>query len=139
MKQIRAFISLLLAVLILVSSTSFTVNMHLCMGNIHDIAVLENAKSCPMEGMSEAQDLSGPVISWKGCCENRTLSFEGHHYNLKLDDHNTISDVAISPVLLPAEFPDLAIYTAPRTSAHIYYTPPLIARNIPVFVQSFLL
>ena len=142
MKVIRSIVSLLLAVLVLVSSTSFTVSMHLCRGHIKDIAVLKEAAPCAMERMAAELNeelpcaMHGESVGRNGCCENKTIAIDGNEYNYKYEPPVKI------PVITYTEAASLvsAIYISDHPSSHSSFTqyrPPAIHYDIPVLIQSF--
>lgn len=73
MKAIRSISAVLLAILVLVSSTSFMVGMHLCMGEVQNIALFGKADSCEKEmALPACHKHMKP-----SCCEDETLIHEG--------------------------------------------------------------
>lgn len=78
MKKFRSILSIVLAALVLVSSTSFIVGMHYCSGEIQHIALFTKAESCEME-MSmppcHRQDKSS-------CCDDETVIHSGEDFNV---------------------------------------------------------
>lgn len=72
MKTARTISSILLALLVLVSSTSFMVGMHVCMGHVQDIAVFTKADACEKEASLPPchRQQTAP------CCEDETLVHE---------------------------------------------------------------
>lgn len=142
MRPIRTIVSLVLAALVLVSSTSFTVGLHVCRGHVHDIAVMQKAQPCAMELMAAElgfDDEDCGTISKMKCCEDRTLSFEGTDYQYKTAKSLTLPEVLPVPAVLPVL---LASVRPPQsfsyTSFHSY-RPPLIDRDVTILVQSFLI
>ncbi len=54
MKTLRSLSIALLALLVLVSSTSFVVSVHYCMGEVKDVAFFSKAESCQQASMCHA-------------------------------------------------------------------------------------
>ena len=75
MKQIiHKIISLSLAFVVLVSTMSFTVNMHYCGDNLVDTAIFVEAETCGMEMDTTATDCS---VKKKNCCTKKQVIVEG--------------------------------------------------------------
>jgi hypothetical protein len=88
MKSFRSIVSLILALLVLVSSTSFMVGMHLCSGEVQNVALFSKAQPCEKE-------MKMPPChrhQTSSCCDDETIVHEG-------EDFNTVSsEVSIPPV-----------------------------------------
>jgi|SRR5690606_12767702 len=142
MRILQTIVSFVLAALVLVSSTTFTVGLHVCRGHVSDIAVMQEAQPCAMELMAVelgfADEDCGMTSKMK-CCEDRTLSFEGTDYQYKAAKSLTLHDLttvqAVLPALLGFVSPSQSSTYAPSHS----YKPPLIHRDVTILVQSFLI
>lgn len=79
----------------------------------------------------------GQKMTKKGCCEDYTVVLEGS------EELNMISSVAAPDFQMAAVLYTLVsfMFTAPEADYYTYndYSPPLIERDIPVLVQSFLI
>lgn len=142
MQFIRTILSLSLAALVLVSSTTFTVGLHVCRGHVSDIAVMQKAQPCAMELMAAElgfTDEDCGMASKMKCCEDRTVSFEGTDYQYKTSKSLTLHDVATVQAVLPT----LLSFVSPSQSTAYTpfhsYKPPLIHRDVTILVQSFLI
>lgn len=69
MKRIPKIIAPCLALLVLFSTFSFTVDKHFCGDFLVDVSVLGKADGCGMEMKQSSQ--------MKSCCSNEQISFEG--------------------------------------------------------------
>lgn len=142
MRYIKTIASVILAVLVLVSSTTFTVGLHVCRGHVHNIAVMQKAQPCAMERMAAELGFADEACGMTGkmtCCEDRTLSFEGTDYQYKAPTTLTLQDVTTVPAVLPfllslVSPPQSAVYTSFDS-----YKPPLLHRDVTILVQSFLI
>ena len=72
MKALRSISVVVLALLVLVSSTSFMIGMHFCMGEVQDIALFAKADSCEKEQSLPPchRHTTAP------CCEDETVIHE---------------------------------------------------------------
>ncbi len=66
--------SITLAVLLLASTVSWTVEKHLCMGRIMDIALFDHAEDC---GMKAALSLLESDQKTPHCCDEESLTISG--------------------------------------------------------------
>ena len=141
MKLLKPILSLILGLLVLISSTSFTVNMHLCMGHVQAVSLIEPATPCIMELM--AMDLakeskSCSSASKKGCCEEKSIVFDGTEYQYKASEQLTLLPVDFVTVSNPVVCTLDHSFVAFNPPFELY-KPPLIERDVPVLVQSFLI
>lgn len=136
MKFLRTIFSCLLAVLVFISSSSFTVNMHVCGGRVQSVSVIEKAAVCALEVKTQACHKT--IVKNKTCCKEDQITFEGKsfktHESTSLQMQQTSWVVAL-PLIA-------TITLSPNTSTEfqfLHYSPPLIVRDITVQVQSFLI
>ena len=140
MERIKHTALVLLALLMIVTSSGFTIQKHFCQGELKSLSffgklepcqlchVVNEKPSCPFH---ENQNLPEK----KDCCENEIAV-------IKVDDFSiTTQTIQINPelsvithfVLISAlEFKDSKAIAKP-------YNPPLIAQDLPLRVQSLLL
>lgn len=134
----------MLSALVLLSSTSFTFGIHFCMGRLESIALLAGAEPCEMAQQktpcsSDSQDLDceHQEVTKKGCCEDQTVVIEGH------EDLTQVSKIAVPDFQMVAVLYAVVSFIFSTTSVDHYsyndYSSPLIERDIPVLVQSFLI
>lgn len=140
MEIFQRILSLSLALLILVSTSSFVVNMHFCGGAIQELSFKAILESCQMDTPAATNSHCETIEQEEdSCCAdhsvvNETQDFNNHSHQVQelKPDFKIISFVACF-VLAVLEPVDQSILS------HQDYSPPLIERNIPVLVQSFLL
>src|SRR5687768_17674727 len=89
MKAIRTISTLLMATLLLVSSTSFMVGMHVCMGEVQSIAIFSKADGCAMEKNLPPchRHMTAP------CCDDETVIHEADDFKLTTA-HQQVSPLA---------------------------------------------
>lgn len=142
MQFIRTILSLALAVMVLVSSTTFTVGLHLCRGHVSDIAVMQKAQPCAMELMAAElgfADEDCGMVSKMRCCQDRTLSFEGTDYQYKATKPVTLQDVTAVPAIVPFLLSFVSPAQSTGYTSFNSYKPPLILRDVTILVQTFLI
>lgn len=135
MKGFRTILSVTLALLVLVSSTSFMVGMHLCSGEIQNVALFSKAQACEKE-------MKMPPChrhQTSSCCDDETVIHEGKNFSA------TSSQVSIPPVsfvtiatqtvilseIIPANYSSKAKY--------LNYDTPLRACDLTVAHRVFLI
>lgn len=74
MKSGRKLIAVFSLVLLLVSSSSFSIGLHWCGGELKDVAIFESAHTCP----GEQQVPPCHAVSVNSCCDNATVLHEGN-------------------------------------------------------------
>jgi hypothetical protein len=135
MKLFRSILSIAFALLVLFSSSSFMVGIHLCGGQIENIALFTKSDGCDMEKKMPA--CHKPQT--KPCCDDETIIHNGEDFKV------TITDVSISPnpasdMELPHVIISEVIPSAPvsLTSFH-HYSPPLRAADLTISFKVFLI
>lgn len=139
MKQFKSIFTIALALLVLVSSSSFMVNMHLCGGELQSVSFIEEAAPCPME-VNLPPCHKNMAKQKNDCCEDSHLAFEGKDFSFSVKSQHEVAVVATGFVVeLPFIMEVVQINEALTASNYIPYKPPIVERDIPVFVQSFLI
>jgi hypothetical protein len=135
MRAFRTIAAIFLALLVLVSSTSFMIGMHICMGDVQNIALFSKAEGCEMEQNLPPchQHLKAP------CCEDETVIHEAN--DIKADIAHIHID-GPSPIDLDHSlvFISEIIPSAPLSRIQYYnYDPPLRSWDLTVEHQVFLI
>lgn len=135
MKLFRTISAILLAFLVLVSSTSFMVGLHICMGEVENIALLTKADGCEKEKSLPAchRNMMAP------CCADEVFFHEGDDFKASAEQPCIVAPVPIDieqPLVLIAEI----IPSAPEARIQYYnYDPPLRSCDRTVEHQVFLI
>ena len=137
MKSFKQIASYFLSLLIVLSSMSFTVNRHLCMGEIESVRVISAAPACDMH--SKSCHASEPDKSnEEDCCEDEKHVLQGLDELSKAPAfQKTYHQLVTVLSLLVSYFS--ANTEQPLIAAMEVYVPPLLPRDIPVLIQSFLI
>lgn len=137
MKILRNIVSLLIATVILVSTSSFTVSMHLCGGRVASISVLDKATPCAMEQLPPCHR---QLMKKMGCCEDHEFKVEGKDLSSKIQEVVQLQHQQFSWVLdLPVVHKIVLSAESFSNFSYAYYSPPLLDRDITVLKQSFLI
>lgn len=140
MAILKTILTLSLALLVVFSSLGMTITRHLCAGKVKSLVVFSHSAACEMEQQKEKLPPCHESPSNNDCCQDQTIVLE-------IEDQKSVN----SPVF-KFSVPDItfiAAFAAVWTSffnlyspAYIHvpdYSPPVLAQDIPVLVQSFLL
>lgn len=136
-RLITKILALLMAVVVLISTTSFTIDLRYCGEKLLDTTIFAIADSCDSETRElEAAHCCKPK---ENCCDDEQIVLEGLE-DLTL---NSITKLKISQQVLwlPLTFSDLSIHenTIVHDSSFNEYSPPLIVQNFQELHQVFLL
>lgn len=134
MKVFAKILNVILAMLLLLSTSGVTLHKHYCMGELENIAVFQKAKSC-LEKLGIDKEGS---CSMK-CCEDVEEEFKVTNLNKVVSNINLIPQWQILAIFtyLSVDFDLLAIFKT--NTSYLNYKPPLIDEDISVLIQSFLL
>jgi len=121
MKIFRPIVSITLALLVLVSSTSFVVGIHVCMGQVQNVTLFTKAEGCGME-----QNVPPcHKTTTKPCCEDETIVHKSSELKASVDQLQItpITPVdAVLPHMVMAEI--IPAYDFISATYHSY-DPPL--------------
>lgn len=136
MKQIlHRFISSLLALLVLVSTVSWTVDKHLCMGRVMDISLFAHADDC---GMEEAMTAMGDQNIQNSCCDDESFTVQGQD-DLKLSWNDFDLDHQVFLVAFAKSYVDLFVPLEKLPLPNEHYPPPKLVQEIHILDQVFLI
>ena len=142
-------LALFLAALMFTSAVSFSMDMHLCQGNIKSVSLFGKAKSCceknDRERCSKLQNpchlRTGEHQSWsqKSCCINTTIVFQNltyqAEYNVSGDERPIKPNLSNSITFDAFKHPELSTYSFHNFHPH---KPPLPEQSTIILFQSFL-
>jgi hypothetical protein len=135
MKLFRTISSLLMAVLVLLASSSFYVGVHYCGGTIKAIAFLDEADGC---GHPELPPCHRKVM--ESCCENDQVVHESQDIRSEAANvgHPLLSLTTIvhNTLVLAEIIPAVEINPIPYFSDH---PPAFTGHDIIISFQSFLI
>jgi hypothetical protein len=135
MKAIRSISAAILAIMVLVSSTSFMVGMHICMGEVQNVALFGKADSCQKEkALPACHKHMKPA-----CCEDEVVYHEAS--DLKASVQHIHIDAPIPVDIIQALVLIAEIIPVAEISRTQYYNydPPLRSCDLTVEHQVFLI
>ena len=130
------------------TSTGFSIDMHFCGNHLKSFSLTGKAKNCfelaktSKCAKHQQTEVATPEceMSKKDCCHNKTLVLQAD-----LTPDIPANDLIISPQLQDFLVAYVAVFLKSilpnerHHSSFAHYKPPLILRDIPVLVQSFLI
>jgi len=135
LKKIKTIVTALLAILVLLSSISQAISIHLCEGNPQAMALIGQAKSCSQATIP--CEHTGSFLDVKSCCQDITISvFHAEAYSVS--DHVKLGSLqtALLPTN-PSRFLNDSDYQI--TKSYVGYKSPIIERDITTLVHKFLI
>jgi hypothetical protein len=135
MKTIRSISAVILAIMVLVSSTSFMVGMHFCGGEVQNIALFGKADSCQKEkALPPCHKHMKPA-----CCEDEVVYHEASDFKGSIEHIHIIAptsiDIERSMILISEVIP-----ASPIAQFKYYnYDPPLRSCDLTIEHQVFLI
>lgn len=126
-----------MAILVLITTMSFTVDMHYCGDTLVDFSVIRSAKTCGMEKEQSENECENEV-SEGSCCSDRQIVAEGQNdiitsfYSLTLEQQTFVASFVYAYVNL---FDGLETNIVPFRD----YVPPLLIRDIQKLDETYLI
>ncbi len=137
MKELlRNIVSVFLAVIVLLSTMSFTINKHFCGDHLVSSSVFLKAKACGMDVPQTSNKECETII--KDCCKEEIQLIKGQD-DLKLE----VSDLNTQQQFFLCSFVFTYIDLFEGLERHIvlyeHYNPPLVVRDILILDEVFLI
>ena len=139
----------MMAMLVLLSSTGFSIDLHYCQGQMKSFSLFGKAKSCheQMEKghcKKKKKACHAPLQDQiekckKDCCSNKTIKVESN------DDAKKVQRIKIAPLQTQMLTTFVQVFLLDKTKLnkviipHLNYVHPLLNKDIPLLIQSFLL
>ena len=120
--------------MVLLSTMSFTVEKHYCMGQLANYAILGSAEGCEMH-MSEEQ---APVLKKVPCCNDIVEFVEGTNSELKIAQEISSADIQFVAIFY-ASYVALFEPLPKEPNKFRNHSPPLLVKDIQVLYETFLI
>lgn len=132
LKKIAAYA---LTSLVLLSTLSWSIEKHMCMGRVMDIAFFHQAEDC---GMEDAMALMGEASEENHCCNDESFTIEGQ------DDLNVSwdkMDLNVQQFLVAFSYSYLNSLSSALEDSVISATdpPPLLVRDLILLHEVYLI
>jgi len=146
------FIALFMAAIVFLSAVGIALDTHVCQDKLKSVSLLGKAKNCyELAGFDSPQTCSKHKnnkvttstadcnLEKKDCCNDQF-----HYFQSDIDFQTQTVDLDITPQIQQFVIAFVAVFFLDNLSDNPiitsnYYKPPLILKDIPVLVQSFLL
>lgn len=136
MKQLFSKIaSILMAIVVLFSTMSFSFSEHYCGDHLVDVGLFSKAESCGMAMETAAADSDCNSIK-KDCCSDIVKQIEGQS-NLKIDFQSLSIPQQEFVVAFTYSYLNLFEGTENTDVPFSVYSPPLVDKDISVLYQVF--
>ncbi len=136
---LHKILALILAFIVLFSSFSFTVEKHVCMGEVVDVSYFSEADSCGMieDEDCDKHDFSGQQMEKEKCCNDIQELIPGNQNEQQAIEFFELDQVQF---IFAYAYIYLNLYEVKEEkSPFISPSPPLIDKDFQVLYQSFLI
>jgi len=124
-----------MALLLLLSTVSWTIEKHTCMGRVMDVALFAKADDC---GMAAAMQAMEDDSLENHCCGDETLTLQGQD-DLKISFNDLSLDQQLFLVAFTHGYVGLFASVEDKTGTNEYYPPPLLVKDIQLLDETFLI
>lgn len=131
-------IALLLSLIVLFSTLSFTVDMHYCGNRLVDVALFKKAESCQMKSFVSVKPCA-ETVKKKSCCSDKQIVFEAQD-----DLKNPVMDLSFGQetffISYFYSFVSLLKNNATQKKINIVgHSPPILHKDFQILYESFLI
>nr|WP_321416054.1 hypothetical protein [uncultured Allomuricauda sp.] len=124
-----------MAVLLLASTVSWTVDKHICMGRVMDVSFFAHAEDCGMDDVLAAFDDQNIK---NDCCEDETFTIQGQD-DLKISWSDLDLEHQLFLVAFTKSYFELFVPLDKLPVPHEQYPPPKLVNDIQILDQVFLI
>lgn len=126
-----------MALLLLLSTISWKVEKHYCMGRLMDMALFVDAANCGMD--MEVSSIDIPQLEKENsCCDHEVLVIEGQD-NLKISFNELDVDQQSFLVTFAYSYIDLFSNLEELPVPYELYPPPILVKDIQLLDEVFLI
>lgn len=126
-----------MAFFMLVSTVSWTIEKHYCLGTVVDVALFHEADTCGMDmgSLNDGITLNTDSIS---CCSDEIIFVPGQD-DLKISYHDLDLGQQFFLVAFTGYYLDLLQPVLQPLVPHAHYPPPILVKDIYILDQVFLI
>lgn len=135
MKVLRTISVVVLAFLVVLSSSNFMLGIHLCAGEVQDVAFLSKAEACEMELKLPPCHRHLPAP----CCEDETILHESEDLKIAATNFSLAAPLAMEPIGATVLVSEIIPSAPASRSTYAPYHPPLRWHDITVANRVFLI
>ncbi len=140
-KTTYRIISLTLALLMLSTSFSYSLNLHYCQNSLAGISLFETSTSCSKESKTSCSSKikTETKDNKKNCCHNETVKIDVLDVDYTSSVAAEFVDVLIPLIAAPSAEPVIHNFIAEAIPYYSYKPPPLPDIGLQVLYQTFLI
>ena len=139
MKQlIHKSMAIFMACVVLVTTMSFTVDMHYCGDTLVDFSFIQSAKTCGMEKEQSSIGCENPMLTKNSCCSDEQLIIEGQD-DLKQNFTKLTCEQQTFIAAFTYSYINLFEGTESEEVPFEDYPRPFVKRDVQVLHQTFLI
>ncbi|MEQ8471270.1 MAG: hypothetical protein RIC35_08790 [Marinoscillum sp.] len=124
-----------MAILLIAATVGITMHKHYCMGRLQEVSYFENGKHCMEMAGLDNENQECPMK----CCKDTKEEYKVDEMNASSFEFDLHTDFHLISVLSYFIIELDLLKGSTDNFAYSKYKPPLIERDIPVMIQSFLL
>ena len=140
----------LLALLLLITSAGFAVDLHFCGGKLvsfsfwgkaktcYELANMEEAPKVNCPGHSSTLEFSRPCLDAKSCCSNKTLHVQADQDRQTQNGVRLFSVQQMQPIAFVSTSRNRHSLSVVKKLAIDHYKPPKLPKDVAVAFQTFL-
>ena len=125
-----------MALVVMFSTMSFTVDMHYCGSTLVDAAIFTKAKSCGMQ--MQAPSSTDCSVGQKNCCSNKQLTVDGQD-ELQVTFNNFTFEQQVFVTAFFSTYINLLEGLEDHIIPFKEYSPPLVVRDIHKLDEVYLI
>lgn len=126
-----------MALLLLASTTAWTVEKHYCMGHLMDVSFFSEAEDCGMD-MSMPEPDGSQIADENSCCDDQLITVAGQD-DLKLSFNDFSLDQQLFLVAFTHSYLNLFEIPSESLLPNEHYPPPLLFKDIQLLDEVFLI
>ena len=130
-------VSISMALLLLASTTSWTVEKHFCMGHLVDLAFFADAEDCGMS-MDIMNDDDSTMQQESSCCSEEVIFVDGQD-DLKISFDNLTFEQQLFVTSFAYSYINLFEGLEENVTLYEEYKPPLVIRQIYKIDETYLI
>jgi hypothetical protein len=125
-----------MSLVVLFSTSSFSVDLHYCCDNLIDIGIFEQAETCSVKFQKSGKDKCEDSSEF--CCHNEKLYKSGHDDLKKsLSDYSIIDSTSFNETY--HSYFVLFFQLKKKTKTFNDYRPPLLFKDFHILYETFLI
>jgi len=126
-----------LALVVLCTTMSFTVDMHYCGDHLVDVAINKQASSCGMQSQKKTTTSTDVFISKSSCCSNKHIIVEGQDTLQNIIVDYKLLDQLVFVAVMPGYDPQIFVEQNVLRTPFKAYSPPHLRQDFRIIYQQF--